>query len=85
MNTQILILLLLIFLVLFFITDKNNRKFETFINVTDAHNIYNRYRRYIDTNYNHNPKDLVLKQNKQCKLEIPPKISTTCYNDKLKK
>ena len=74
MNTHFLILILFIFLVLFFITDKNN---ETFINVTDAHNIYNRYRRYIDINYNYN--------HKQCKLERPPRISTTCYNDKLNK
>ena len=86
MNTQIYIYLVFIFLVLFFITDKNNRKFETFINVTDAHNLYNRYRSYIDINYNHHPsKNLVLQQNKQCKLERPPKISTTCYNDKLNK
>mgnify|MGYP000957103632 CR=1 FL=1 len=78
MNINLLIYLLFIILVLFFITNRDST-YEPFINVMDAHKIYNRYRNYIDINYNISNK-LV---SKQCKR--PPKISTNCYNDKLSK
>ena len=84
MNINLLIYLLFIILVLFFITNRDD-SYESFINVMDAHKIYNRYRNYIYFNYNNsnnsnNSNKLV---NKQCKR--PPKISTNCYNDKLSK
>ena len=51
MNINLLIYLLFIILVLFFITNRDST-YEPFINVMDAHKIYNRYRNYIDINYN---------------------------------
>lgn len=77
MNKLLISILLVLLLNLYlFIINKT----ENFINVFDAHQVYQNYRNYIDTNYGGKIKHIT-KLQQICKLNRPSMISSNCYYD----